>query len=85
MLVGFFVPRIAIGIRKFRVASFFCVGIVTNGKICSSSEGWAKVEGVENCTFLVNQGHLLLEGEREEERLFPDVSMKSVSSRFPRD
>ena len=80
VLIGLLVPLVAIRIWKFRVTSFLSVGIVTDGQICSSSKGWPKVEGVEYCTFLVDQGHFLFQGKREQEGILSDVSMESVGS-----
>jgi hypothetical protein len=53
---------------------------VADGEVCACSEGGAEVEGVEDGTFLVDEVHLLFEGEGEEEGLAAHVRMQGVGS-----
>ena len=62
MLVAFFVATVSVGVGKFRVAGLLGVSVVTDGQVCSCSEGRSEVRRVEDCAFLIDEVHLLFEG-----------------------
>lgn len=61
MLVALLVSTICIRVGELTVAGLLDVAVVTNGQICTCSEGWSEINRIKYCTFLVYQTHFLFE------------------------